>query len=484
MKKYILSFLAASFVLTSCDRQESLLDAQPQGNVSANQIEDLIKEFPEKAVTVLGGAEAGNNNYLVQFNTNNQGAHDDFGYMSIRTGLDHMTNDLVQYSSHWFNTYYNYLARNVTHTRNEMVWRFNYKVVYNMNEVLKQLPGTQTNANAKYIKGRALAIRANAYSDLIKTYAIGEQGIPYYSMGDREIFVEGRESTTAVWGHIIADLEDSYSLLNGYVRTSKESVNQNVVAGFLARAYLFAGNYPKAAEYANKARQGYVPMNNTQIQDGFQFITNPEWMWGADINSSTSTSYASFFSHMSNINDGYAGLLGIFRTVDARLYNQIPSTDVRKDWFLGASGTVDGYNLPKYAHVKFYDDTFFEGDYIFMRAAEFYIIEAEALARSGNETGAKAVLESLIITRDPAYSASSYAGASLLTEIRKQRKIELWGEGGEWWEMKRNNESLVRNYTGSNHAAFGKLDIANGDPRFYFPIPQKELNANPNLSNP
>ncbi len=484
MKKYIFSIMAAAVVLVSCDRQDSLLETEPQGNVSSTQIEDLLKEFPEKAVTVLGGAEAGNNNYLVQFNTNDRGAHDDFGYMSIRTGLDHMTNDLVMTNSHWFNSYYQYVARNVDNSRNEMVWRFNYKVVYNMNEVLKQIPGEQAVPAAKYIKGRALAMRAMAYMDLIRTYAVGDLGIPYYSEGDREISVQSRVATTEVWTNILTDLEESYQLLEGYARPSKESVDQSVVAGFLARAYMETKNYTKAASYANRARQSYPLMSEAQLKDGFQFISNPEWMWGSDINSSTTTLYASFFSHMSNINDGYAGLLGIYRAIDARLYDAIPATDIRKDWFLGAAATVDGYKLPKYANVKFYDDTFFEGDYLYMRAAEFYIIEAEALARSGNETQARAVLDLLVKTRDSAFSASNYSGAALLQEIRKQRKIELWGEGGEWWEMKRFNESLVRVYPGSNHANFGKFDIPAGDPKFHFAIPQKELNANPNVSNP
>ena len=223
-------------------------------------------------------------------------------------------------------------------------------------------------------------------------------------------------------------------------------------------------------------------MNQTELMDGFQYITNSEWMWGSDINSSTTTLYASFFSHMSNLNPGYAGLLKIYRSIDARLYNEIPDTDKRKEWFLGEADAESG--LPKYANVKFYDNTFFEGDYIYMRAAEFYLIEAEALARNGNEAGAKQVLEDLVKTRDTAYSASSYSGTALLSEIRKQRKIELWGEGGEWWEMKRNGEALERDYPGSNHASFGKFNFPATDARFYFQIPQKELNANPDVSNP
>lgn len=479
MKKYILTLLTAA-VFVGCSREESLLDKEPQGSVSAPQIQDMIAEFPERALSVLAGAEAGNTNYMIQFSTNGAGAHDDYGYMSIKTGLDHMTNDLTMQVSHWFNSYYMYLARNVDNSRNRMVWNFNYKVVYNMNEVLKLIPAEVNDDATKYIKGRALAIRANAYMDLVRLYAVGEQGIPYYSLGDNEVYDQSRVPTAQVWQYIEQDLLDAYALLDGYSRPSKESVNKNVVAGFLARAYMHMGQYGQAATYARAARTGYVPMNQAQLQDGFQFISNPEWMWGADINGSTTTTYASNFSHMSNLNPGYAGLLRVYRTVDARLYDKISATDYRKEWFLPAAQG----RLPKYSNVKFYDDTFFQGDYIFMRASEFYLIEAEALARSGNEIGARAVLFELISKRDPAYVLSTKTGQALLDEIRTHKKIEMWGEGTEFFDMKRHNEALVRDYAGTNHPSFGRLNIPAGDPRFNFAIPQAELDANPDVSNP
>lgn len=474
MKKYILGLIAA-FTLFSCNREESLLDTQPQGTVGADQVSDLIAKYPEKAVLLLGGAEAGNNNYLIQFSTNGAGAHDDFGYKSILTGLDHMTNDLIMVSSHWFNSYYMYVARNVENSRNRMVWNFYYKVVYNMNEILKLMPA-ETSGDSSYLKGRALAMRANAYLDLVRLYAVGEQGIPYYSLGDNEVYEAGRVPTSQVYGYIENDLLKAYDLLAGYNRTSKEMVNQNIVAGFLARLYLTTGNYAKAAQFAKAARTGYAPMSVSALKEGFQFISNPEWMWGSDINGSTSTVYASFFSHMSNANDGYAGLLGVYRQVDRRLFTKISETDERLDWFY-----FQGYPL---YHNKFHDDTFFEGDYLYMRAAEFYLIEAEALARSGNEAGAKQVLFDLISKRDPGYVLSTNTGAALLAEIRTHKKIELWGEGAEFFDMKRLKEPLVRTYTGTNHASFGRLDIPSGDPRFNFMIPQAELDANPDVSNP
>src|SRR5699024_6672640 len=139
----------------------------------------------------------------------------------------------------------------------------------------------------------------------------------------------------------------AHSLLQGNGRSSKEMVDEKVVAGLLARAYMYTGrNYGKAAQYANLARAGYSPMSEAGLMDGFSNIGNSNWMWGADITGATSSGFASFFSHMDNTNEGYAGLLEVYRIIDPRLYNQIPDTDIRKEWFLAeAEGPY-----PQYAH--------------------------------------------------------------------------------------------------------------------------------------
>lgn len=485
MKKIFLSAtVIASLLFTSCETGDELLDTKPHGDVSSEQINDVISQFPEKALTILAGAESGNVNYMYDFNTNGDGDHDDYGYKAVLTGLDHMSNDLVMVQDDWTGDFYDYRGREVQMSRGtKMVWNFEYKVIYNMNSVLTSLLGDSPEAEVQALKGRVLAIRANAYMDLIRTYAIGDQGIPYYSEGDEEIEHASRMSTTEVWQRIISDFEESYSLLQNYNRGSnKEMVNDQVVAGLLARAYMFTEDYTKAAQYAGLARAGYTPMPNNGLLDGFQFIENANWMWGANITGATSTSYASFFSHMSNLNDGYAGQLGSYRLVDERLYNAIADTDVRKDWFLNDE-QAEEYGLPKYAHIKFYDDTFFEGDYLYMRADEFYLVEAEAMARSGNEGGAVALLEEFVQTRNPDFSAAGLAGNALLDEIRFQKRLELWGEGGEWWEMKRNGEDLERDYEGTLHPRFGRFNYAAGSDKFYFQIPQAELNGNPEVSN-
>ena len=84
--------------------------------------------------------------------------------------------------------------------------------------------------------------------------------------------------------------------------------------------------------------------------------------------------------------------------------------------------------------------------------------------------------------RNPSYTVN-LSGSNLINEILLQKRIELWGEGCAWFDMKRLGVALERNYIGSNHViAAAKLDIPAGDPRFVFQIPQSEILANPNVT--
>lgn len=484
MKKYILTVFAACAFLSSCS--EDFLDKEPGSDVSTDQMNDLLLNNPELAYQIFDGAIQGNNKYLMQFNSNGAGAHDDFGYKSVLLGLDHMGNDLVMESNQWFVNYYNYTGRQVSNSRNQMVWKFYYKVIYNMNDVIKRIknsPEPDSDVN-KTLIARATAMRANSYLDLIRIYGYGNEGIPYYDTNG--VYETKRVATSEVMSYIEKDLLASYNALNTK-QPFITDINSNIVAAFLSRLYLTTGNNPKAAEYANIARQGYSLMSETGLKSGFSDLKNgdaaKEIMWGADIDVSSTGVYASYFSMMDNTNEGYAGALGQRRLIDKRLYETISETDIRKQWFSKENTEIDGYEIPKYANLKFHDTSFFYGDYVYMRAAEMYYNEAEALALSGNESKAKEVLFEIMITRDPQYQLSSNTGADLLNEIRINKRIELWGEGFEFFDMKRNNIALVRDYSGTNHTTLGTPhNYEAGSVKFIFQIPQAEINTNTSIT--
>ncbi|HZH54783.1 MAG TPA: RagB/SusD family nutrient uptake outer membrane protein, partial [Sphingobacteriaceae bacterium] len=142
-------------------------------------------------------------------------------------------------------------------------------------------------------------------------------------------------------------------------------------------------------------------------------------------------------------------------------------------------------------------------DYLFMRVAEQYLIEAEAAAKTNAEGEAIQILEALITTRDPNYSAAGLTGQALLDEIYLQRRIELWGEGRALLDMKRLQTGLNRPTGDGNHngwdlineenkalnfnvpatGATNAITIPDKDPRFLWRIPQNEIDANKNLTD-
>ncbi|NJW53171.1 RagB/SusD family nutrient uptake outer membrane protein [Salinimicrobium oceani] len=473
MKKYLLITALGALALGSCS---SDLDLENKELVSREQINALAESSPEALLVVTEGINDGANAFLRSYSTYGAGAHSDFGLKAIHLGTDLMSNDVVMTRSHWFSEYHNYLGREQQNTRGTAtVWNFYYTVIRDVNGIVELIPADTENPELLASLGKALALRGLAYFDLIRLYADGERGIPLYT---EDTFIASRAATSQVVTQIGEDLERAYDALEGYNRVNKTQINQDVVAGLLARYYLEYGDYAQAIAMSEQAQSAGSLMSEEQIFDGFDEISNPSWIWGADITPETSSIYASFFSHMANLNAGYAGLLQVYKSVDKRLYDAIPATDARKDWFVGAD-QVEEFGLPQYANVKFVDDTFFEGDYVYMRVEEMLLIEAEARALSGDDEGAAQALFELVSKRDSSYTLSTKTGDALLEEIRLQRRIELWGEGFAFFDMKRWDMPLVRNYEGTNHAGWaGQHNFAAGSPKFILQIPISEINNN------
>jgi starch-binding outer membrane protein, SusD/RagB family len=113
-----------------------------------------------------------------------------------------------------------------------------------------------------------------------------------------------------------------------------------------------------------------------------------------------------------------------------------------------------------------------------MRAAEMVLIEAEALARQGKDADAAKVLFELTKKRDASATLSTNTGASLIEEIIFNRRIELWGEGFRFTDLKRMNQALDRNGANHNSGVAVVFDVPAGDVQWEFLIPRRELDSN------
>jgi hypothetical protein len=425
--------------------------------------------------------------------------HDAFGYMSVLHAADMMSEDIVMDRLDWFANDYLHTNRSWTDARTSVIWGYFYTTITTANRVLGLTSADSDVKEVLAARGQALALRAFSYLYLVQLYqhvypvvvqnVADLPGVPlYYAGNEGKESISGRASVKTILAQIEEDLTTAIGNLDGWQRSSKNQINQSVAHGLLARYYLLTRQWDAAIAAAQKARAGYPIMSATEIYDGFMNINNAEWMWGFDHNTETTTLYGSFFSHMSNLTAGYAGLGYAARLVDRRLYDNIPGADARKRWFQSNPAAIHPQTTPAptavtwtfpYAGLKFGDDGAFTMDYVYMRAAEMVLIEAEATAYKNNFTGAATVLNELLQKRGTGLTKSTV----FVADVRLQRRIELWGEGFAMFDLKRQNLGIDRNYDGSNHYSTAKMTVPAGDKRWIYQIPRSEIQENPAITN-
>ena len=249
----------------------------------------------------------------------------------------------------------------------------------------------------------------------------------------------------------------------------------------------------------NAARQegrGILPVASFR---GLNDASAANVMWGATIISDQSTIYASFFSHMDACDElgASAGAYGASarKQISRDLYSLMSPNDARREWWdpnNEENGEDGGYQQEKF---KFSNRQTWTGDYIWMRVEEMYLTLAEAECRLDNDADAINYLTQLMGTRVEGYTCtksgtslgttSSQRTGSLLEEIIDQRRIELWGEFGRIYDLRRLHQGFRR----TEDMGWPRAALLDGrpsdDPESYMwvlTIPQTEFDGNVNMN--
>lgn len=434
-----------------------------------------------------------------------QGRQSHAGQSGFMIGHEMMAEDLVNHTTGngWFIAQHRWTAhRNDNSWETFLAYRFYYQIIGNANMILKFIDGAVgPAADKENIKGQALAYRAWSYHQLVQIYAkrYDWNAKPNNQLGVPLVLVpttEGlpRETVENVYTQINTDLTQAIALLAGKtppvgvnVTSYKSHITADIARGIKARVALTQGDWVTAAQLANQVKQGKTLMTPARLLGGFNDRTNPEFMWVSHVQEDQTTYFYSFFAYMS-WNFSSTNIRQNPKKISLALYNKISATDVRKGQFAATAAearlrqpstafTVAAQQSFKFAAVGAADS---RGDLCHMRAAEMYLIEAEALARQGGQdVQARQVLYDLISTRDPEYVLSTNSGAALIEEIMTHRRIELWGEGFRWLDLKRLN--LPLNRTGSSHSTSVAILMEEpaGTILWQYLIPKDEINANP-----
>lgn len=510
MKKYF-SFLTLTLfllVLGSC--KKSYLDTTPSDQIDA----DKIFESYNNVKAALNGVYRA---LYMQYADQEQDGHP-----AIMIVMDFMGEDIVHTAN---GTIYFRGAYRWTDHRSELndlpyfSYRLYYRVIANANIILEgidRVPNA-TEAQKNVIKGECLALRGFAHFMLVqlfgKRYNVDDNGIPVNldDAGNPNLGVpvvtkysldpQPRNTVEEVYIQVNKDLDDAILLLDGAPARGlyRTHVDKSVAQGIKARVALTQHKWTDAAYYAQEALKGYALMSNNAYLDGFSDMKNTEWMWGANQLAEQLPSFGSFYAYMSsNFNSGHTRPNP--KRINADLYNAISNTDVRKKLFcnnvndyVNFPGVIDastGQPVPGQVrallmHKKFVvaDPAVSAGDIPYMRVAEMYLIAAEAKAKLNLLEEAADILDVLAKNRDPNYvRQDDISGIANNTTglIAIQRRIELWGEGFRFLDLKRLNLALSRPAsTGHTPTLANWTGRAVGGAWWQFVIPRREMQANP-----
>ena len=466
-------FASAALLLASCD-----LDKLPEGQyVSGDQKEDIIDQRPN-LITAEVNAMAAKLNVFGTISDDASTYHNDYGVAAV--------------------------------TGDELIWKTFYNHLKAANNVLTLTAGSEDESMKRY-RGQALAARAYDYLNLAQIYQFTYAGhenelcvpIVTETMTEEEMQTNPRATVQQVYDQIMNDLNQSIELLAGFDNGSnKDQIDEAVAYGLRARANLLMQKWAEAASDAEKAIAGGTPQTLEQVSTPtFNSASASSWLWGVLItpdNDVVTTGIINWPSHLCSLTgNGYTTLTGTFRYVSSALYDQIPDTDIRKQWFISPEGTstlvdnatvggtpvIEYFGLAPYTNVKFgaYQDvmgnTTNSQDWPLMRVEEMYLIKAEGEAMSGNLTKAKQTLEDFVKTyRNPSYACTASSAQEMQDEIWLQRRMELWGEGFALFDILRLKKPIIRKNT--NYEAIVQFNLEPESQIMIYRIPQCEMETN------
>jgi starch-binding outer membrane protein, SusD/RagB family len=442
-KRFIPLSFATLVLLTACDSQ---LDLKPVNTIDA-----------ASAVATSGDVEA----LLV-------GAYDSMGDADLYGGSILRNSELLGDNGEifWDGTFVapDEIFRKSMLLNNEQaasMWLDAYRTINITNTVLANL-SVVTEANRNKVEGEAKFIRAAMYFELVRFYGkawtdgspSSNAGVPLVLTPTTEITEQSkvsRDNVAAVYEQVIKDLTEAEAKLPV---TNSFFATKNAAAGMLARVYLTQGRFADAATAATRVissgRYTLVPTEEVfDLRINQNGINTPEDIFAVQVTDQDGTnSLNTFFGGAS-----YGGRGDIL--IEDAHFDLYEEGDNRAQLFYDDGGPYTAKWINQYGNIKI------------MRLAEMYLTRAEANFRNNSSIGATPA-EDINRIRARAGLAPIAPAALTLARILRERRLELAFEGHLVHDIKRTRSSV------------GSLPYTS--PRLVFPIPRREIDANPNLT--
>lgn len=507
--------VSTPFLLTGCIEETEPMN----GNATLYQIEGN-----EQAQDAMVNGMPAMFNYIFS-----RGDHYSFGYGGIMHIRDVMTGDMATVQSNYdtFDVFARVRSMGPRYVYMQYVWNYYTKFILTTNNVIKKFKSSSDKDSEKGNLGLGYTFRALCYLDMARMFEFlpnekfpsgkNAEGVDVTNLtvpivtdttSQESSRKNPRVTREKMFEFIKSDLNKAETLIPYYKNNKKWMPNLACVYGLKARLYMWVEKYDSAQIYARKAidESHATPMTKVQALDTRSGFNQADpWMWASSQTADDATvksKLSNWTSFLSNETEwGYTSYGGPVIMISRDMYDRLSDTDWRKLEFKAVDEThLDSLNtycdnqfkkggtqeLPTYASLKFRPGG---GDvksntvgaataFPIMRVEEMYFIEAEAAAHQNPTQGKTLLVNFMRAYRDANYSTTASTKDAVVEEIVFQKRVELWGEGQTFYDIKRLNYSVKRAYTGTNFKETARYNT-NGRPAWMnFCIVRNEGNNN------
>jgi len=468
MKLKIYSMIAAgafTLALTSC--KKDFLDKQPLSQVTP----DVAFADAAAAEKLLQGAY--------------DGMYNDYHIMDFMTNGDVIADNCYAGGDNPANLQLDKFTVEPTNANVERDWVNLYRDIKNCNLITDNVPGIDDSQldvgdRRNQILAEARILRAYMYFNLVRLW--GAVPLVLKIPAAESEFQPAKATVDEIYTQIIADLE--YGAANAQVTAANKGiVTRSVANALLAKVYATKANpdWSKVLQYTDAV-----------IGNGYSLLANYDNLWDSQHDNNAEAIWEMQY-------DGYGGLHGNWmpsqlfgagwKKFNTPTNDLIAAYDTEGDKVRKASsilydgiGWDDDYwkDPATYPHIRKYraDD---KSDTYILRLADILLLKAEAQ----NELGGSGWSQAKVIV-DQVRARVGLAGtpaadqASMRLAIEKERRLELAFEGHRWFDLLRTDRAItVMNAQKDGNGTNLGYNVTPA--KLLFPIPQSELDRNPNM---
>jgi starch-binding outer membrane protein, SusD/RagB family len=377
----------------------------------------------------------------------------------------------------------------------EEVWAMHYKTITIANIAINRIPAINMNAALKArLLGEAKFLRGLMYFNLVRMFG----KIPLL-IEENAPLAPDNAAVEAVYGQIITDLSEaatvlplSYPIANGRGRATQGAAN-----AILAKVYLTQKDWEKAAATAKKV----IDSNQYQLWDDFANVFKLSSRAGREAIFSVGFGDAGgsiifweagqFLVRLLPTQLSEEGVVNAqgWQIPTQQLYNEYEAEDRRRAVTFvtqingpGGSTTIRPYIQKYWDRVAEPTGNATSNDFPVIRYADVLLIYAEASNELGNTGIAHQYIN--MVRKRARFNGTTYTNAvpdyvglskeQMREAIIKERRLEFVAEGQRWFDLARTGMLETK-------VPLAKPGVTPAAKHYLFPIPQREIDLNPNL---